>query len=75
MDGKEFRTVLDKSGNAVPRNVLFDEIKPVECRYVRLTMLDWPKGSPLSILDFSVFGRATGYSPSQVPVPTPKVMN
>ena len=26
------------------------------------------------ILDFSVFGKATGYSPSQVPVPTPKVM-
>jgi hypothetical protein len=37
-------------------------------------MLDWPKASPLSILDFSVFGKATGYSPSQVPVPTPKVM-
>ena len=54
--------------------MLFDEIAPVECRYVRLTMLDWPKASPLSILDFSVFGKATGYSPSQVPVPTPKVM-
>jgi hypothetical protein len=55
--------------------VLFDEIQPVECRYVRLTMLDWPKNSPLSILDFSVFGKATGYSPSQIPVPTPKKMN
>jgi hypothetical protein len=72
MDGKDYRTVLDQSGNQVPRNVFFDEIDPVECRYVRLTMLDWPKGSPLSILDFSVFGQATGYSPSQVPVPTPK---
>ena len=75
MDGKDYLTVLDRSGNTVPRNVLFDEIEPVECRYVRLTMLDWPKGSPLSILDFSVFGKATGYSPSQVPVPTPKVMD
>ena len=75
MDGKDYRTVVDNSGNQVPRNVLFDEFDPVECRYVRLTMLDWPKGSPLSILDFSVFGRAAGYSPSQVPVPTPKVMN
>ena len=54
---------------------LFDEIAPVECRYVRLTVLGWPQGQPLSILDFSVFGRATGYSPSQVPVPTPKKMN
>ena len=71
MDGENYSTVLDTSGNTVPRNVVFDEIAPVECRYVRLTMLDWPKGSPLSILDFSVFGKATGYSPSQVPVPAP----
>ena len=75
MDGKDFQTVLDRSDNSVPRNVLFDEIAPVECRYVRLTVLGWPQGQPLSILDFSVFGRATGYSPSQVPVPTPKKMN
>ena len=74
MDGENYRTALDQSGNAMSRNVLFDEIPPVECRYVRLTMLDWPKGSPLSILDFSVFCRATGYSPSQTPVPTPKEM-
>ena len=75
MDGENFTTVLDTSNNKVPRNVIFDEIPPVECRFVRLTMLDWPKNSPLSILDFSVFGKATGYSPSQVPVPTPKKMN
>ena len=75
MDGKEYTKVLDTSGNTVPKNVLFDEIAPVECRFVRLTMLDWPNGSPLSILDFSVFGKATGYSPSQVPVPTPLKMN
>ncbi len=75
MDGESFTTVLDTSNNKVPRNVIFDEIPPVECRFVRLTMLDWPKNSPLSILDFSVFGKATGYSPSQVPVPTPKKMN
>ena len=74
MDGKDWRTTLDQSANQVPRNVLFDEITPVECRYVRLTLLDWPKSGPLSILDFSVFGRATGSSPSQVPVPTPLVM-
>ncbi|MBQ2480031.1 MAG: hypothetical protein II516_02190, partial [Treponema sp.] len=40
MDGKDWRTALDQSGNQVPRNVLFDEIAPVECRYVRLTMLN-----------------------------------
>jgi hypothetical protein len=37
-------------------------------------MLDWPKGTPLSILDFSVFGKATSYSPSQIPVPELKKM-
>ena len=71
MDGKTWRTALDRSDARVPKNVVFDEINPVECRYVRLTMLDWPKNSPMSILDFSVFGKPTGYSPSQVPVPTP----
>jgi len=72
MDGENWKKVLDTSDNTVPRNVIFDEIDPVECRYVRLTMLDWPKSSPLNILDFSVFGKATGYSPSQVPVPALK---
>jgi hypothetical protein len=75
MDGKDYKIVLDRSGDNIPRNVVFDEIPPVECRYVRLTILDWPKGSPLSVLDFSVFGKATGYSPSQIPVPTPLKMN
>lgn len=75
MDGENYQLVLDKSKNTGSRNVTFDDIKPVECRFVRLTIVDWPKNAPLSILDFSVFGRATGYSPSQVPVPTPKKMN
>ena len=75
MDGEAFTTVLDTSNATVPRNVVFDEIPPVECRFVRLTMLDWPKNSPLSILDFSVFGKATGYSPSMIPVPALKKMN
>jgi hypothetical protein len=75
MDGENFTTVLDKSNYNGSRNVTFDEIKPVECRYVRLTMLDWPKNGPFSILDFSVFGKATGWSPSQIPVPALKKMN
>ena len=74
MDGKDYRTVLDKSANNGSRNVVFDEIRPVECRYVRLTLIDWPKSSPLSILDFSVFGKATGYSPSMRPIPALKAM-
>ena len=45
-----------------------DEIPPVECRFVRLTMLDWPKSSPLSILDMTVFGRPTSYFPNTNPI-------
>ena len=75
MDGQNYQTVLDKSDYNGSRNVVFDEFQPVECRYVRLTMLDWPKNGPFNILDFSVFGKATGYSPSQIPVPTPLDMN
>ena len=75
MDNENWKTVVDKSNYTGSRNVTFDDFAPVECRYVRLTMLDWPKGSPLSILDFSVFGRATGYSPSMIPVPALKKMN
>ncbi|MDO5443441.1 MAG: family 43 glycosylhydrolase [Bacteroidia bacterium] len=71
MDGKEWQTVVDQSANATPRNVVFDEFEPVEARYVKLTMLDWPKTGNFSILDFTVFGKATGWSPSQIPVPTP----
>jgi len=34
-----------------------DEIKPVVCRYVRLSMLDWPGDLPLGIIEFTVFGQ------------------
>ena len=71
MDGKTWTTVVDQSANKTPRNVVFYEFAPVEGRYVKLTMLDWPKTGNFSILDFSVFGKATGWSPSQIPVPTP----
>ena len=71
MDGKSWMTVIDQSANKTPRNVVFDEFTPVEGRYVKLTMLDWPKTGNFSILDFTVFGKATGWSPSQIPVPTP----
>ena len=71
MDGKSWTTVVDQSANKTPRNVVFDEFAPVEARYVKLTMLDWPKTGNFSILDFSVFGKATGWSPSQIPVPAP----
>jgi hypothetical protein len=37
-DGKEFSTVVDKTSNDVTRYTEFDEIPPVRCRYLRLTI-------------------------------------
>ena len=60
IDGKEFTTVLDKTNNEGTRYTEFDEIPPTRCRYVRLTITDWPHraGSPLGITEFTVFGKA-----------------
>ena len=56
-DGKEFRTVLDKSRNTVESNIEFDEIPPVRARWVRVTITGTPKNLPLGILEFTVFGK------------------
>jgi hypothetical protein len=57
-DGKSYATVLDKSNNSVTRYTEFDEIPPSRCRYVRLTLTDWPRAAPLGIVEFTVFGTA-----------------
>ena len=59
-DGKSYSTVLDKTNNSVTRYTEFDEIPPVQCRYVRLTMTDWPRMGdlPLGIVEFTIFGKA-----------------
>ncbi len=58
-DGQTFATILDKTGNNVTRYTEFDELTPTECRYVRLTITDWPhlSSSPLGIMEFTVFGK------------------
>jgi len=57
-DGKEFSTVVDKTSNDVTRYTEFDEIPPVRCRYVRLTVTGWPRAaSPLGVVEFTVFGK------------------
>ena len=75
MDAKNYTTVLDRTDNTVSRNTIFDEFAPIECRFVRLTITEWPANTALSVLDFSVFGKATGYSPSEVAVPPLKDMS
>lgn len=69
MDGEHFTTVLDQTNNNTPRNTIYEDISPVKCRFVRLTMSDWPRVSPLGVLEFTVFGEAAGHLPSQVPIP------
>jgi len=59
-DGVTYRTVLDKTGNTTTKYVEFDELPPTTCRFVRLSLTDWPKtgNNPLGIVEFTVFGRA-----------------
>ena len=68
-DGEVFRTVVDKTGNTLPKDTVYDEFAPVNCRFVRLTVMDWPKNSPLGVIDFTVFGYPDGYDPPAVATP------
>lgn len=62
MDGKEYTTVLDRTKNDVTLYTEFDEIPPTKCRFVRLTMTDWPRigTAPFGITEFTVFGTPAG---------------
>ncbi len=59
-DGKTYETVLDKTNSDVTKYTEFDELRPTACRFVRLTITDWPhiSGTPLGVLEFTVFGKA-----------------
>jgi xylan 1,4-beta-xylosidase len=59
LDGESFTTILDKTGNHVTKYIEFDELPPTACRFVRLTITDWPHiaNSPLGITEFTVFGK------------------
>ena len=50
-------------------DTVYDEFAPVNCRFVRLTVTDWPKNSPLGIIDFTVFGFPDGYDAPAVATP------
>ena len=75
MDGKNYEMALDQTNNKVPRNTIYEEIPPVKCRFVRLTLTDWPKTTPLGILEFTVFGKPSGYLPAAVPIPVTRQSN
>jgi len=61
--------VLDQSTNTIVRNTIFEEIPPTKCRFVRLTMLNWPRATPLGIIEFTIFGKPAGSLPAAVPIP------
>jgi xylan 1,4-beta-xylosidase len=69
MDGKTFTPALDQTGNNISRNTIFEEIAPVKCRFVRLTMTSWPKTSPLGIIEYTIFGKPAESLPSEQPIP------
>ncbi|MBN1780353.1 family 43 glycosylhydrolase [bacterium] len=69
MDGETYIPVLDRTGNTVSRNTVFEEISPVKCRFVRLTLTDWPRSAPLGIIEFTVFGKPAESLPSAQPIP------
>jgi hypothetical protein len=68
-DGAAFTTLLDRSANAVARNTLFEELPPTRCRFVRLTVLDWPRTTPLGLIELTVFGKPAGSLPKEQPIP------
>jgi len=69
-DGEKYVTVLDKTKNTVSKDTIFEEFAPINCRFVRLTVTDWPKNGPLGIIDFTVFGYPDGYDAPAVATPT-----
>jgi hypothetical protein len=70
MDGQTFTTALDQTKNTISRNTIFNEIPQVKCRFVRLTLTNWPKATPLGIIEFTVFGKPADSLPAAVPIPT-----
>ena len=62
-------TVLDKTGNTSAKDTIYEEFAPVNCRFVKLTVTDWPKNDPLGIIDFTVFGYPDGYDAAAVATP------
>ena len=69
MDGKTYVTALDQTMNTLSRNTIFEEMPPVKCRFVRLTMTNWPRTTPLGIIEFTTFGKPAESLPAQQPIP------
>jgi xylan 1,4-beta-xylosidase len=69
MDGQTYTTALDQTTNAISRNTIFEEIPPVKCRFIRLTVTNWPRAMPLGIIEFTIFGKPAGSLAAAPPIP------
>ena len=70
MDGETYTTALDQTKNSISRNTIFEEIPPVKCRFARLVITDWPKDTPLGVIEFTLFGKAASdVLPAAQPIP------
>jgi len=56
-DGENFVTVVDKTDDTVDNAVEFDEIEPIRCRHVRLTLTGWSDNHPRGVVELTVFGK------------------
>jgi len=56
-DGEAFQTVVDKTANERYNCVEFDEIAPVQTKFIRLTITEWPQGVASGVVEFTVFGK------------------
>jgi hypothetical protein len=41
----------------------------VKCRFVRLTMTNWFRTTPLGIIEFTIFGQPADSLPAEQPIP------
>lgn len=67
MDGVNYFMLLDRTQNVKIQDVVYDDIEPTECRYVKLTITGWPEGIDLGILDATVFGKYSSFLPPTNP--------
>lgn len=68
-DGNSYVTVLDKTKNLSSKDTIYEDFDPINCRFVKLTITDWPKDKPLGVIDFTVFGYPDGYDAAAVATP------
>jgi len=57
VDGETWTTVFTNDGSTDERHIAFDAFPTTPMRWVRLTVLDVPRGMSVSVLEFTAFGR------------------